>query len=148
MTAEELHKLSRKELLELLVMITEENERLNQHIEQLDKKLSERTIILQEAGSIAEAALKMSGFFEAAQAAADLYLENIRRLNNTAKDKAQRLQTKPAGEVTLSEIEPEADHDGCALDGLLVSAEAVKPEENSRFDSASTRDPVDEDNRD
>ena len=33
--------------------------------------------MIENSGSIAEAALKLSGIFEAAQAAADQYLENI-----------------------------------------------------------------------
>ena len=42
------------------------------------KELASRQIRLEQAGSIAEAALKLNGVFEAAQAACNQYLENIR----------------------------------------------------------------------
>lgn len=44
----------------------------------LQRERTSRRIELEEAGSIAEAALKLSGIFEAAQDAADRYLENIK----------------------------------------------------------------------
>ena len=52
-------------------------------IEELKRKLEqlrlERLGELQNAGTIAEACLEVSGIFEAAQRAADLYLENVRQ---------------------------------------------------------------------
>ena len=53
--------------------------------ETLDQERSSRRIELDEAGSIAEAALKLSGIFEAAQDAADRYMENIRLLQMAAE---------------------------------------------------------------
>lgn len=44
----------------------------------LERERTSRRIELNEAGSIAEAALKLSGIFEAAQDAADRYLENVK----------------------------------------------------------------------
>ena len=43
------------------------------------QQLEERRIMTEEAGSIAEAAFRINRVFEAAQAAADQYLENIRQ---------------------------------------------------------------------
>lgn len=69
------------------------DERLNQKdakIAELGRKIEEikvsRTIELEEAGSIAEAALKINGVFEAAQRAAEQYLMNVKRLNREAED--------------------------------------------------------------
>ena len=47
---------------------------------EMDNMILSRKVELEEAGSIAEASLRMSGIFEAAQEAADIYLENIRRI--------------------------------------------------------------------
>ena len=47
---------------------------------------SDRKIRLKQSGSIAEAALRLSGIFEAAQEAADLYLENVRLLHDRPED--------------------------------------------------------------
>ena len=44
----------------------------------LERERTSRRIELDEAGSIAEAALRLSGIFEAAQDAADRYLENVK----------------------------------------------------------------------
>lgn len=80
MTEKELHKLKRAELLEMMLAQSREIESLRARIEQLEEELADREILIQESGSIAEAALKLNGIFEAAQAAADQYLENVRRL--------------------------------------------------------------------
>ena len=78
MTDKELRKLRRGELLEMLLDQTKENERLKKQIADLQEQIETREIILKRSGSIAEAALKLNGVFEAAQKAADQYLENVR----------------------------------------------------------------------
>lgn len=80
MTKKELKHLSRRELLQMLLLQAEENERLKEELAQARELLEERKIILAEAGSIAEAALRLHDIFDAAQAAADTYLENIRAI--------------------------------------------------------------------
>ena len=50
-----------------------------QELAEARQQLEERRIMTEEAGSIAEAALRINRVFEAAQAAADQYLENIRQ---------------------------------------------------------------------
>lgn len=80
MTDKELRKLRRVELLEILVSLSEENEQLRKENEELREAISRKEICIRQSGSIAEASLKLSGVFEAAQRAADLYLENIRRM--------------------------------------------------------------------
>ncbi len=79
MTDKELRKLTRTELLDLLLVQSKEIDRLNAELEHLQTKMQQREISLTHAGSIAEAALQLNGIFEAAQAAADQYLENIMR---------------------------------------------------------------------
>ena len=78
MTDKELRKLRRGELLEMLLEQTKENERLKKQIADLETQIEDRKIILKQSGSIAEAALKLNGVFEAAQKAAEQYLENVR----------------------------------------------------------------------
>lgn len=80
MTDKELRRLSRRELLEMLIAQMEENQRLKQRIEEAEKKLASRQIVMDQVGSIAEAALALNGVFEAAQAAAEQYLENVQNL--------------------------------------------------------------------
>lgn len=80
MTSQELKKLSRADLLELLLEERKENERLRSQLKMAYKGLMDRKIQIKKVGSIAEAALQLNDVFEAAQAAADQYLENVRRL--------------------------------------------------------------------
>lgn len=81
MTDKELQRLSRRELLEMLVLLTEENDALKQRLQEAEAQLADRQIRIANAGSIAEAALQISGVLEAAETAAQQYLENVRRLS-------------------------------------------------------------------
>lgn len=80
MTDRELRKLSRADLLELLLEESRENERLRDQLRQANEELASRRIEINNAGSIAEAALRPNGVFHAAEQAAAQYLENIRRM--------------------------------------------------------------------
>ena len=80
LTKKELRKLSRMALIELLLEISQENELLRSQLSEVQRRLASREIRLKHAGSIAEASLRLQGVFEAAQAAADLYLENVKSL--------------------------------------------------------------------
>ncbi|MEE1282719.1 MAG: DNA repair protein [Acutalibacteraceae bacterium] len=80
MTDKELRKLSRADLLEMLLMQSKEVERLRSELDEANRKLENRKILLENSGSIAEAALKINEVFEAAQLAADQYLENIKQI--------------------------------------------------------------------
>lgn len=73
-------KQSRAELLKLLEAKERENEQLRIQLSEAEAQLADRKIAISQAGSIAEAALQLNGVFEAAQAAADEYLETIRHL--------------------------------------------------------------------
>ncbi len=77
MTDKELKKLSRTDLLEMLIEQSKEIERLQKIIKSNEKELQSKRIMLNEAGSIAEASLKINKVFENAQKAADQYLANV-----------------------------------------------------------------------
>ncbi|MCI9274458.1 MAG: DNA repair protein [Clostridiales bacterium] len=81
MTDKELRKLKRGELLEMLLEQSREMQKLKAELEKATGLLEERRLIIDSAGSIAEASLKLNGVFEAAQKAADQYLENVKRLS-------------------------------------------------------------------
>lgn len=76
--SQDLKKLKRSELLEIMLAQSEEIDRLRQQNRELEEELKDREIKIQESGSIAEAALKLTNVFEEAQKAADLYLENVK----------------------------------------------------------------------
>ncbi|MGF0070966.1 DNA repair protein [Streptococcus orisratti] len=84
MDEKQLRRLCRMDLMELLLSQAQEIESLQERVVELEDKLKRREIIVAEAGSIAEAALKLNKVFESAQAAADQYLENVGRLADKA----------------------------------------------------------------
>lgn len=79
MTEKEFRKLSRKQLLELLLEQTKRADSLQQQLEECKEKLNDKNIAVSECGTLAEACLKLNGIFEAAQNAADQYVENIKK---------------------------------------------------------------------
>jgi len=91
MNEKEIKKLNRAELLQILIEQMEENERLKRRIEELEAQQADRSIMIDRAGSIAEASLQVSGVFAAAEEAAQLYLENIRRLSGDQEAACDRM---------------------------------------------------------
>lgn len=85
-TEKELKKLSRVQLLEMLLIQTREVENLQKKLSKAESMLSERYMNYLEAGSLAEAMLKVNGVIDAAQAAADQYLENIASMEQNVKE--------------------------------------------------------------
>lgn len=81
MTERELRKLKRAELLEILVAQGKEMKKLQAQLDETQKKLDDRQICLEKAGTIAEASLQLNGVFEVTQAAANQYLENIKKMS-------------------------------------------------------------------
>lgn len=85
MTDKELRKLSRAELLEMLLRQSQNVEKLTLRLERAKKLLEERELKLEKAGSIAEASLQLNGVFEAAQESVGQYLESIEALEPAQK---------------------------------------------------------------
>ena len=112
MTDRELKRISRAELLELLLSQSEENKRLKERIEKLERELHDREIIIDNAGTIADAAFQLNGVFDAAAGAAVLYLENIKRLNRQLELKAQAMGIKVDDIILLEKAEHHGDSAG------------------------------------
>ena len=96
MTERELRKLSRADLLALLVEQSEENEQLRLQLEEAQEKLSSRVIEIEKAGSLAEAALQLNGVFQAAQDACSQYIENMERLSRRQEEICARMEQEQA----------------------------------------------------
>lgn len=110
MTDQELKKLSRKDLLELLIKQGQEFEELQKKYEQAEERLQCREITLQKAGSIAEASLQLNGIFEAAQAACQQYTDNIILLNQHQEKICKELEeeSRKKAENLLKSAEEES----------------------------------------
>lgn len=93
--AKRLRRLSRGDLLELLIDQSKENEQLrlqlqlaNSQAEQLRERLHDRRIKLSKAGTLAEATFLLNGVLESAQQAAQQYLENLPEAGSQQTDEA------------------------------------------------------------
>lgn len=110
MTDKELRKLSRADLLELLLMLKKENDQLTRQVQQLQAQVDDRKIAVDKAGSIAEASLQLNGVFESAQAACGQYMENIEKLSTRQEEvcRQMELQTRQNCERMIAEAKQQS----------------------------------------
>ena len=106
MTDKELKRLSRSELLEMLIAQMKENEALQSRLELAEAQLNDRKIAVEKAGTLAEASLSLNGVFQAAEAAAQQYLENIERMSGQQEAICRNMQAE--AEAKAAEIVREA----------------------------------------
>lgn len=92
MTDKELKHLNRGELIDIIYELQKRYADSENEIKQLQADLEKKELSIAESGSIAEAALKVNGVFEAAQAAADQYLLSIQSANADMAAKIERVK--------------------------------------------------------
>ncbi len=132
MTERELRRLSRADLLELLLAQRRENEQLRCLLDQTQSQLTDRTIQINNAGSIAEASLQLSGIFDAAQDSCKYYIENVRQLNErqTAICQQMEQETKEKCDLMVREAEQKAQQcwENCSekIKQLVASFEGLQ----------------------
>ena len=106
MTGKEIKKLKRVELLEMLVEQAEEMDAKESELKKLRKQVSDRRVIVQQSGTLAEAVVRINDVFTAAQTAADEYLENVRVNEEESKTALEEARLK--AEKMVSEAEQQA----------------------------------------
>lgn len=104
MQEKQLHKLGKTDLLTLIYKQEKQIQRLTKEVEELKQQLEDRTIQIKEAGSIAEASLKINKIFEVAQQAADEYLRSIKEVNKPSHECAE-INEKASNDKADKEIE-------------------------------------------
>lgn len=114
MKQKELKRLTRAELLELLLAQTQESERLRERLETAQAQLADRELKLSQAGDLAQAAVAVNGVMEAAQAAAKQYLDNIDRMQREiaqTKENTERMEREAQErcEKLLADARKQAD---------------------------------------
>jgi len=119
MTDKELKKLSKADLLSLLLTQSKEMDRLKEELAETRKQLEDRSILLEKSGSLADASLAIFHVLEDAQKAADLYLENVRSGRYQKDEVPQEEETvsgkeaeqaPEAGQTPEAEQASEAEH--------------------------------------
>lgn len=100
-----LRRLSRRDLLELLVELSEENDRLTARVAELESQLADRELQVRDAGSLAQVAAEVSGLLLAAQETADLYLKNLPYTNDAvATTEAAQAPHDAAAETDVDDV--------------------------------------------
>ena len=103
MTDKELRRLGRAELIDILYELQKRNDDLTAQNLQLRHEQEDRQLHLAQAGSIAEAALRVNGVFEAAQAAADQYLLSIRASSAGAEQRIAEAEQRADAIIRAAE---------------------------------------------
>ena len=114
MTQKELKRLNRRQLLELLITQTERADRMEARVNELELELENKELRVAEAGSIAEASLRLNGVFEAAEAAAEQYLVSIRnqaticqQMEDESRKKADEMLAEAERKCSERELQAE-----------------------------------------
>lgn len=106
MADKELRKMNRTELIEIIYALQQNEHSLRSENEELRRQLDDKLLRIENAGSIAEAALSLNHIFEDAEAAAQQYLDSVRGADEEraeimaeAKEKAARMIADAQAEV-------------------------------------------------
>ena len=142
MTDKELKRLSRGELLEMLIQQSKDLERLRKQLDAAQTALQNREIAITNAGSIAEAALQLNGVFTAAQDACQQYMENICHLSQNQDRICAQRDAESQAEAKRIVEEARKESEALEHETRMMCAEMVtkaKAESQAYWDEVSRR---------
>ena len=119
----ELRHMSRTELVEIIFALKQSEDQLKAENAALTAQLEDRQLHIQNAGSIAQAALELNNVFAAAQAAADDYLHSVQ---------ATVADTTATAANTLSQARSEAKR---ILEQAQADADSLKAQAQQECDA-------------
>lgn len=127
----QLRRLSRSELLELLIQMSREKDQLQAELDQAKKELADRTLRMNKAGDLAQASLALNDIFERAQQAADDYLAAVKaNAGEITNIKANAIEDSNSDNNAVSDVDSLADsHAGSKADGKADAETEVRSEE-------------------
>ena len=99
MTDKEFKRLSRSQLIDIIYQLQLKQEELMADNERLSKALADKRLRIGRAGSVAEAALEIHNVMQAAQDAANHYLDEIRVMREDARKECERILEKARKEA-------------------------------------------------
>ena len=131
MTDKELKHLNRGELIDIIYELQKRYADSKNEITQLQANLEKKGLSIAESGSIAEAALKVNGVFEAAQAAADQYLLSIQSANADMAAKIERVKKQSEEVLRQANLRAEGIIQEAEKKAASIIANANKEAEDS-----------------
>ena len=142
LTERELRKLSRADLLQMLIEQSEELNDLREKYAEAQAALEKRELVLDEAGSIADAVFKLNGIFESAQTASQQYLDNIKALAHRREVLCVQRENECLEKIGRLLTETEKRCAKMENDAKIRSAEilaAAREESQKRWDEISEK---------
>jgi tRNA A37 threonylcarbamoyltransferase TsaD len=100
MTDKEFKRLNRAQLIDIIYQLQLQVDQLTAQNRSLEKALADKRLCIDNAGSIAEAALVLNDCFRTAQNAADLYLSEIKAIRDETEAQRQRILAEAQTEVS------------------------------------------------
>ncbi|MCD8326187.1 MAG: hypothetical protein LUC90_05740, partial [Lachnospiraceae bacterium] len=127
MAEKDLRRMNRAELIEIIYVMQQNEKALRQENDDLRQQRDEKLIRMREAGSIAEAALRLNHIFEDAQNASRQYLDSLEALA-TSEDEQTRQIIGEAKEQARKTLEDANEQARSLLSDARSEAEKVKQE--------------------
>lgn len=140
MTDKELRRLGRMELVDIVYQLEKTQKELEEENKSLKDQLESVRITIEESGSIAEAAISINGVFEAAQKAADQYLEELHLANSEVENRCKLMLSEAESNASLivdraktkaEELKKQAAQE---LEQAKAEAEALKADADNEID--------------
>ena len=101
----DLKRLKRKELLEILLEQTKRIEELEDKLDILQKELNSKNISINQSGSLAEASLKLSNIFKSADDAIEIYRLNfeqsLKKEERLLKKECKKIRDKMISDTNI-----------------------------------------------
>ena len=133
MTDKEFKRLSRSQLIEIIYQLQLKQDELEADKEKMLKELEDKRLRVKGAGNIAEAALEIHGVMQAAQAAADHYLEEVQlRIDDEKERLLKRANNQAAG--IIAKARREAAEIIAQAKGEQSEFESVKEDVNNEYE--------------
>ena len=99
MTDKEFKRLSRAQLIDIIYQLQLKQEELTEENRNLKEELADKRIRLNQAGNIAEASLALHNVMQAAQDAANQYLDEIRVMQEETRASCRQILEKAQREA-------------------------------------------------
>lgn len=135
MTEKDLKKLNRYQLLELLITQTERADQLEKRLEEAHQALQDKELKLSSLGSIAEASMHLTGIFQSAQEAADLYVNAARKF---AKDVESAAYEEAADILSKAQEQARAIKDEARSDAIIDEETEPTPDSSAECTEEGT----------
>ena len=114
MKKKDLKKLSRLDLLELLYEQSKQIDNLKAELEETKNQLNQKEIMINNAGSIADAVLQLNNIFAIAQETANQYVNSVKKVYNNPNIVETRIQ-KDTNEYLFSLVDNSSNNQQCSL---------------------------------